>query len=339
MPKERIAYIDFMKGLCIILILISHVNNQLFDLILPNLNHALMSFRIPMYFFLSGLFFKTYSGFNEFIRKKVNNLIITLLFFHFLCCFIRYPLVVISNHFNLDFQLDFGLIDFIPPFFGRSWKAAGALWFLVALFGVNMLYYWFQKYFNLIGVLLAVAVCAIAGNELMHYRVMLPFVFDIALVGLPYFMLGAVVKKLGFLKSSRYDKWGILVMILCMVLVYFTSGQIDFLAQDIPDMFRLYVVPFIAILALFWCCKNLGYIPFICYYGRYSIVVLGTHQVIIDYVITALHVMGVYGRSVTVLTLVIVLFLEFFVIKIMIKYFPKLTAQQDFFKPGWKVAK
>ena len=50
MPKERIAYIDFMKGLCIMLIALGHVDDKIFDMVLPNLNFALKSFRIPMYF-------------------------------------------------------------------------------------------------------------------------------------------------------------------------------------------------------------------------------------------------------------------------------------------------
>ena len=32
MPKERIAYIDFMKGLCIMLIALGHVDDKIFDI-------------------------------------------------------------------------------------------------------------------------------------------------------------------------------------------------------------------------------------------------------------------------------------------------------------------
>lgn len=41
MTKERIAYIDLMKGLCIMLIVIGHCGGNLFDSILPHLNVAL----------------------------------------------------------------------------------------------------------------------------------------------------------------------------------------------------------------------------------------------------------------------------------------------------------
>lgn len=53
--KKRIEYIDLMKGVCITLVVLYHVidctNIQFID-------NALANFRMPLYFFLSGLFFK-----------------------------------------------------------------------------------------------------------------------------------------------------------------------------------------------------------------------------------------------------------------------------------------
>lgn len=56
MAKERIVYIDFMKGLCMILLAVVHCGCNLFDCIFPNLAIALQSFMVPLYFFISGLF-------------------------------------------------------------------------------------------------------------------------------------------------------------------------------------------------------------------------------------------------------------------------------------------
>jgi fucose 4-O-acetylase-like acetyltransferase len=339
MAKERIAYVDFMKGLCIIIIAIGHVEENYFDSLLPNLNFALKSYRIPMYFFLSGLFFKTYSGFNEFLRKKVNNLIVTLFFFHFLCCFLKLPLLAYVTFFKPDVDIHFSLIDIIPPLFGRYWRSAGALWFLEALFVVNIIYYLFHKYLNHIGVAIAVILSSMVGYLLMRYKVELPCLLDIALVGLPFFMLGSLVKHYNLLKPSRFDKWGLVVMIPCMFLIYNFSADINFLYQNVPNYFKLYAIPFIAILSLFWCSKNLQYVPLICYYGRYSIVVLGTHQVLITYSWYAMwSYFSDFGwQNLIILTFVIVMFLELFIIQLMIKYFPRFTAQKEFFMPGWRI--
>ncbi len=339
MGKERIAYIDFMKGLCILLIVMEHMPNaNFYDSLLPHLDNTLKSFRIPMYFFLSGLFFKTYNGFNDFLRKKTNNLIITLLFFHFLCCFFKFPLVAIVHKVRPDVIIDFRIIDIIPPFLGRFWRAAGALWFLVALFLVNILYYIFHTFWGKRGVVIAVFISSILGYSLMKFKIVLPFEGDIALVGLPYFLLGSFIKQNNFLAPSKYDKLGYFVFLPICIFLYHYSSNISFLYQVVPNFFLLYFIPFIAILSLFWLCKNLRYIPLICYFGRYSVIILGTHQLLISYVFFLIR--GIYplvGITQSIIIFTIVMFIEFFIIKFMIKYFPRFTAQEEFFKPGWKM--
>lgn len=339
MAKERIAYIDFMKGLCILLIVMGHVEGFSYDSIMPGLNYALKSFRIPMYFFLSGLFFKTYGEFSEFLRKKVNNLIITLLFFHFVCSFLRIPLVAVVHHYRPDIDISFPISSIIPPFFGRLWYSAGALWFLVALFGVNMLYYLIQSSFGKLGRVLAVLCFSILGYILMKYKIELPFEFDISLVALPFFMLGVIVKELGLLKASRYDKYGMLIIVPSSFFVYYFSADINLLYQGVPNYFMLYLIPFIAILSLFWFCKNLKYVPLICHYGRYSIILLGTHQILIGYIWAFLHgFIDVQSNYMVLITIALVLLIELAIIKILVRYFPRFTAQKDFFLPGWKIS-
>ncbi|MGN0230071.1 MAG: acyltransferase family protein, partial [Muribaculaceae bacterium] len=77
--NDRIEYFDLMKGICIILIVAFHVDSD--NMFPRQVNSMLQSFRIPMYYFLSGIFFKTYNGFLDFVRRKTNNIIIPLLFF------------------------------------------------------------------------------------------------------------------------------------------------------------------------------------------------------------------------------------------------------------------
>ena len=226
----------------------------------------------------------------------------------------------------------------IPPFFGRFWKAAGALWFLVALFLMNLLYYCFIKFLTRRGVYAAVLLCSVLGYILMRNKIRFPFETDIALVGLPYFLLGSIVKQKNLLLPSKYDKWGYLVFIPCAVFIYFFSERINFLYQGVPNYFKLYLISFVAILSVFWLCKNLPYIPLICYYGRYSIIILGTHQLLVSYTFFAIRSFSsILGNTLYFTIFMIVMFLEFYIIKLLIKYFPRFTAQEEFFKPGWKI--
>lgn len=225
-----------------------------------------------------------------------------------------------------------------PPPWERFWKSAGALWFLVALFLVNLLYYSFQYFFNKRGVLFAIILCSVLGYVLMKNKVVLPFEADISLVSLPYFLLGCIVREKGFMRPSKYDKLGLFVIIPCAVLIYLFSEDINFLYQIVPNYFKLYLIPYIAILSLFWFCNNIPYIPLICFYGRYSIIVLGTHQLLISYIFFAVKLfLSIHGSALYWTFFIIVMFIELFIIKFMIKYFPRVTAQEEFFKSGWKI--
>ena len=67
--QQRIEFIDLAKGICIILVVLLHI--------VPSANIPELRFiRIPLYFILSGLFFKDYGSFRNFLKKKVNNILL-----------------------------------------------------------------------------------------------------------------------------------------------------------------------------------------------------------------------------------------------------------------------
>lgn len=71
-PKKRIEFIDLAKGFCICLVVLAHVAAS-YKVSLP-LSDFQKAFRMPLYFILSGFFFKTYGGFWDFIKRKTNKL-------------------------------------------------------------------------------------------------------------------------------------------------------------------------------------------------------------------------------------------------------------------------
>lgn len=85
--KKRIQYIDLAKGFCIILVVAYHVNKAFHFKQFPLFWDTLSVFRMPLYFFLSGLFFKEYEGFFGFSLRKVNKLLIPFFFFHIVTSF------------------------------------------------------------------------------------------------------------------------------------------------------------------------------------------------------------------------------------------------------------
>ncbi|MDE7381406.1 MAG: acyltransferase family protein, partial [Muribaculaceae bacterium] len=67
--KPRIEFIDLAKGFCIILVVIFHSG---VELNIPNFN----ALRMPLYFVLSGLFFRDYGDFIHLLKRKINKLLI-----------------------------------------------------------------------------------------------------------------------------------------------------------------------------------------------------------------------------------------------------------------------
>ena len=337
--RPRIAYLDFMKGLCILLIVVFHTDVAFFGNVAPNLNYALQAFRVPMYYFLAGIFFKTYGSFKEFARRKVNNIIVPLVFFHLIACLIAALVVAVKQYKGLPSEVGFQWSFLLSPLYMRDWPYTYAMWFLFSLFWVNVVYFGLQSFLRNRWLIAAVVVMlSLAGYALFYYHVELPLQFDTALVGLPYFILGSSVKQVGALEPSKWDKWGPLTLIPAFVIIYLFSGRIDFHNQIVPNYLLLYLLPFIAILSLFWACKNLKRpVPVIGYWGRYSLIILGTHTVIVCHIrnVVQHYVQGVFAP--TLVTVAILMTIESVLIWIFVKYFPRFTAQKPLFYEGWKL--
>ena len=76
---RRIDFVDLTKGVCIILVVMAHIGGAFDQLD----KHSMLScFRMPLYFFISGIFFKPYEGLYGFIIRKTNKLIIPFIFFY-----------------------------------------------------------------------------------------------------------------------------------------------------------------------------------------------------------------------------------------------------------------
>lgn len=340
--KPRIHYIDFMKGLCILFIVISHTDDTLFALAGKNLNFTLESFRIPMYYFISGIFFKLYDGFGDFTRRKVNNIIVPMVFFFLASVLFRWlgQYLPPAQHYYGDFKWSM----LWQPLSERQWDCNVPLWFLLSLFEVNIIYYLLQKLLpNHWWVALVALVMAAGGYACAMNHIGLPLLLDTALVGLPYFILGSSTKRLGGLAERNFDRWGWVALLVVLLVLYPFAQDINILQQRLPAYLYLYLIPPIAILALFWACKPLPYIPVINYIGRYSIVVLCTHYPLIRplhrMVKTMLLKQGIHDEALTsVLMLVLLLVIELLFIWSLTRLLPWFTAQKPLFGQRWRPA-
>ncbi len=74
---KRFFYIDFLKAIGIILVVFGHVY-QVHD----NFYYFIYSFHMPLFFLLSGVFFKYGISVKELLKKRISSMIIPYLFFY-----------------------------------------------------------------------------------------------------------------------------------------------------------------------------------------------------------------------------------------------------------------
>lgn len=340
MAQQRIAYIDFMKCLCIMLIVMYHIDHEFFNYLAPNLNNALQAFRLPMYYFISGIFFKLYDGFADFTRRKVNNILVPFVFFVVLAFVVRCLEAVLRLAMGAE-PIDVSPMQLVEPFYQRHWEMTGPLWFLLSLFWVNILFYALQRFIKPVwGLLVATLAISLIGYYLAIRKIELPLMLDTSLVALPYFVLGWGMKRVKPLPSTAMWNLG-RVLLLCVVAVpiYYLSEFMNLHHQILPAFWKVYLLPFCAITALYLACMALPRIPVMCTLGRYSLIILGTHPLLFLPIrmVCILRFGMEPGVELTLVVFVLTMLLEWPVIWLLKTYAPRFTAQQPFFKPGWRL--
>ena len=323
MEKQRIEYIDLAKGLCISLVVLYHIH--CFE---TTTETALQFFRMPLYYFLSGIFFKEYGGLAIFSIKKVNKLIIPFLFFFLVayaagivCHFLHfYERGIIEEpfHWNMIFDI------FTKLGRGEDIGYNVPIWFLLSLFEANLLFYLLRTRIKNDKILLAVSF-AIGILSVIAGLNKLPYCIDRTLIALPFFAVGYSLKtrllNLGEIKKEKLFA----LAIVCFAVIYFLAT----LSKPVRDGFLVrYIAGFTGICMILSVSKALKKLPVFSYIGRYSIIVLGFHMFLMGpsrYLFSFASPVIQYILSFITITLA----MRFAIIPISLKILPYFTAQKD----------
>ena len=132
---KRVVFIDIAKGIAIISIILGHLG-------LNEINRVVFTFRIPIFFIITGYFINKKYTIKEFINNKFKRLIIPY--------FITSFLIIIISLFSLKIFLGVNILNTLGVrewliatiygagdnhiFLGYKYRAIGAIWFLWASF-------------------------------------------------------------------------------------------------------------------------------------------------------------------------------------------------------------
>ena len=210
--KSRIEFIDLAKGFCILIVVFFHISRAL-EVSYP-LDELTSKIRMPLYYILSGLFFKEYENFGGFLKRKTNKLIIPFLF-AYICISSPYmfykdyslglPLSSIANHILLGVYHK----NFINM----------VIWFLLSLFITSIFFYLIvivSKRFGerkvMMLILLSLAI-GFVGVLLAYSRTRLPLYLDTSLTATPLYSLGYILNKhSNILRKSKIDRYLLLII-------------------------------------------------------------------------------------------------------------------------------
>ncbi|WP_321518090.1 acyltransferase family protein [uncultured Bacteroides sp.] len=328
--NQRINYIDLAKGICILLIILHHIQSPINQ---TEGYRMLTCFRVPLYFVLSGLFFKKYSGFINFILRKVNKLVVPFIFFLTLTYLIFSCLWGISGHINYITMMPQRIAE---GFLTKTIYINIPLWFLVSLFETSVMFYliisladklplnkWYKE-----GIIAGICLLTgFTGYYLQSFHINLPLWIDSSMACLPFYYTGYFLRKeTSVLMPNKADKYIPILLILFAVLVYFLAGplhKISYLSYYVSAMSGTSFVLLLSKLAV--------RIPVVSFLGRYSVIILGIHCIIIIVLKDHLtFITNPWLLSATIFALVVLISIP--AVKLLIRYLPWFVCQKDLIK-------
>lgn len=271
--KSRLEYLDLTKGICMLMLIFSHIG------VLPD-HYILYYFYFPVFLVISGFFFPKNLNIIQFIKNRGLKILVPFLFFYLVSYLLFYlGMIAFPEYMHTDAK---GISDI---FVQRQWFN-GPIWYLLCLFWVNIWLYivdlidrtWIQ--------ILAVLSLGYLGAFFGKNYIFMPMMIDSSLSSLPFFYLGYMLKSSIILYVNKYDKYSIVIgsfcLIVTMILAWiFPYNWVGFHTNTIVgNYFLSIVISAFAVFAVLFLCKSIKTLPFIAFFGMYSIIPFSVHHLI-----------------------------------------------------------
>lgn len=266
--KKRLDYFDVFRSLGIMLMIMGHIGFG------ENFDYFIHAFHMPMFFFISGYFYKGQKyRIGEYIGKKAKSLLIPYLFFG------------IAHYIISLFLGEFTLKPLLHLFTTNTegLPICGALWFLTALFFTEIIYYLLDNR----GFLFLLPILVIIGHfSDTVFQYPLPWSLSPSFVGLGLYWFGKMTKKYEnkIKKILNLSYWQILVIGIITVLLIFTNGYINMREGTYAFIPLFWINALLSIFIGISISKNICRIKKIRWFtfiGKNSIVYLCLNQIVI----------------------------------------------------------
>ena len=337
---NRIEYIDVIKGFSILWVVLYHIVGADYWTSAP--------YRLPLFFFLSGIFFSK-KPFDQFFLRRINTLIVPFVVFMiipYLILLFKYEFLAKILHVEnvgpektwsiiLGF---FNIFKFSHDIFHESLVLNIPLWFLIGLFLIQMFFYglsfFTDKRIYIISISLIIYVISvICLDKGINGPLLIPFTFKYLI----YYAIGSLYgKKLINYIKVKHNK---IVLLITSLPILIILSYINF-----DSFFQLSLIikalSFIVLAFLFFQ-ESYQFMVFkpLQFFGRNSLIVLVTHYIIIKQsyplFLRTFQIMGIEdmkNSSLYILSMLLLVCIgEYFLIILLNRYFPQFVAKKDVF--------
>lgn len=226
--KKRIDYIDILRGIGILYMVFGHIKYY------PHYDYYIHAFHMPLFFFVSGLFFRrdTKSSFWHFLKKISKQ----LLFPYFVCATFLYIYACITGVGIAESKLKTLLL--ILTVNNNGIPNGGALWFLTCLYFCQIILFLLSKRIKkkfIFGLLcLSIMLFGIYFKSLTHIDLWWSIHISFVGVGLMYF--GYLANKYHLI--DRYTNTNFLYTIIIFIVHYFciiNAGYVNMRTGTYPN--------------------------------------------------------------------------------------------------------
>lgn len=281
--SQRIGWIDTLKGIGIFLVFLGH----LLTYSQQSIVRYIFSFHMPLFFFVSGLFFKhsdLNSGFYKFFKKTMRIRMIPYVSFGILTYCIWISQIFLIKYGKQQNLAPLPESLFIKPIVGmlygngiNGWLTHNVLlWFLACLMITELLFYGITAIANnktIIIFMLLVIFALLGCTDSKYSSIRLPFSIDVALTAVVFYGSGYILK--GKLLTSKIT---LLFSAPCIAIGLFTAnlnGSVDMNLNRYGNIFLYYISSFSSIYGYMYLSKriyNLKLLSCIEYVGQNSLV-------------------------------------------------------------------
>ena len=337
MSQKRKEWIDIYKGIAILLVIIGHLN------ISPMLYRFIFSFHMYAFFFVSGF---TYSEKKEqhihtYIYNNFKKLVIPYFLFAFLWDISHLFILFYTTH-TMDLSLDSIIKNILTVVLCGTIKSnasIGPAWFLIALFVMRINFRFLIKLTHnnkclimIVSIALFVLAYCFNGSDYLPFKIF-------STLSAYLFMSTGYISKDQIEKIYLKTNFGINIL---MIIFFFSTAFIFSTFQDTDLLLVSNILPHNIVLVLLCAFAGIFGLIFLSftmeknllsklliYYGRNSLIIMGTHSELHFLSRFLLEKIGISGKINDVITFFITIILVIPIIQILNNHFPKLVGHTN----------